>query len=134
MTYLSRFMKFFQGNFNLHSIAIITKRTFFHITKIYSKIGLICAIFYLLFWYFRNKDHSWGLRSESKRLKVCNLLIYFFWTLKPIINNNILWNILFEDRYKSYFMNTFNDVFCNRIFSYYRFLPNFQKWLDLPKS
>ena len=46
----------------------------------------------VLFWYFRNKDHWWGLRSESKRLKVCNFLSYHFWTLKPIININIVYN------------------------------------------
>ena len=65
----------------------------FHITKVFSKIGLICAIFYPMFWYFRNKDHWWGLRSESKRLKVYNLLSYHFWTIKPIINNYIVWNL-----------------------------------------
>ena len=48
----------------------------------------------LLFWYFINKDHWWGLRSETKLLKVCNLLSYYFWTLKPSINKNIVWNIL----------------------------------------
>ena len=32
------------------------------------------------------------LRSESKRLKVCNFLSYHFWTLKPIININIVYN------------------------------------------
>ena len=29
--------------------------------------------------------------------------------------------------------NTFNDVFCNKTFPYYRFLPIFQKCLDLHK-
>ena len=42
--------------------------------------------------YFRNKDHWWGLRLELKRLKVYNFLSYHFRILKPIINNNILWN------------------------------------------
>ena len=36
-----------------------------------------------------------------------NLLSYYFLTLKPIINNSIIWNFLFEGRYKSYFMNIF---------------------------
>ena len=44
--------------------------TGFYITKVYSKIGIICSIFYS---YFRNKDHWWGFQSESKRLKVWNL-------------------------------------------------------------
>ena len=30
--------------------------------------------------------------------------------------------------------NIFNNVFCNRIFPYYRFLPIFKKWLGFHKS
>ena len=47
---------------------------------------------YPKFCYFRNKDHWWGLRSESKRLIVYNFLSYHFWTLKPIMNNKIVSN------------------------------------------
>ena len=33
------------------------------------KIGLTCTMFTSYFFsYFRNKDHWWGLESESKRL------------------------------------------------------------------
>ena len=51
----------------------------------------MCNI-YSKFWYFRNEDDSWRPRSESKRLKVYNFLSYHFWTLKPIMNNNIVLN------------------------------------------
>ena len=64
---------------------------FSHYQNLFQNRAHMCNI-YPMFWYFRNKDHWWGLRSESKRLKVCNFLSYHFWTLKLIINNNIVWN------------------------------------------
>ena len=57
----------------------------------------MCNILFITFWYFRNKDHWWGLRSESKRLKVCILQSYYFSTLKPIIN--IVWKIVFSTNF-----------------------------------
>ena len=98
-------------------VHFLTVLTFFQIPKVYSKIGFVYYLIYC-FWYFRNKDHWLGLRLESKLLKVCNLLSYYFWTLKPIIDNNVVWNLLFKGRYKSYFMNI--EFYChtvNKIFS-----------------
>ena len=39
--------------------------------------------------------------------------------------------IFYEKNLKLLNNNTFNNVFCNIIFSYYRFLPNSKKLLDL---
>ena len=58
--------------------------------------GSYVRYFIYCFRHFKNKDHWWGLWSESKRFKVCNLLSYYFWILKPIINKNIVWNLLFQ--------------------------------------
>ena len=36
-------------------------------------------------------SHWWGLQSESKRLKLWNFELYFFWTLKRTKNINNIW-------------------------------------------
>ena len=81
----------------------------------------ICAIFYPMFWYFRNKDHWWGLRSESKRLKVCNLLSLHFqnwWTLflNPILNRTV-----WCDKLKK------SKCFCSLCYSYFNFLTRLSR-------
>ena len=58
---------------------------FFTIPKLYSNIIFICAIFTIVtfFHIFKNKDHWWGLQSESKRL-IKTTLCFHLWTLEPI--------------------------------------------------
>ena len=42
--------------------------------------------FFFKFW--------WGLQSESKRLKIWNFELHFFWTLKPTKNINNIWILI----------------------------------------
>ena len=80
---------------------IITSEIFFRIfyfqilKKLFSKS-----------YYIRNEDHWWGLRLESKRLKVCNFLSYHFWTSSQLLTTTsyeILFSIM--KNINSYFFN-----------------------------
>ena len=65
----------------------------------------------------------------QNRAHMCNILFivlifyfilsYYFWTLKSIINNNIVGNLLFECRKKSYFMK--NNYFETNLFFYLKY-------------
>ena len=95
---LLSFVRKFLGNLSMFSVQFYVNflTTFYNLKKkishyqgLFQDRAHVCNI-YPKFWYFRNKDHWWGLRPESKRLKVYNFLSYHFWTLKPIMNNNIV--------------------------------------------
>ena len=70
--------------------------------------------------------------------KIKSLKKKFFYNFKTgnFIIGRVLWkkNIIFyEKNLKLSKNNTFNNVFCNRIFTYYPFLPIFWKWFDFDK-
>ena len=88
------FLRKFLGNLSMFSIQFYVHffMFFLHFSQYKSllmKRAHMCNISFNVF-IFWNKDHWRGHRLESKRFKVCNLLSYHFWTLKPIVNKNIV--------------------------------------------
>ena len=73
-----------------------------------------------------NNNQASRKESFSMILGLKSILSVVFYERKKII--------LYKQNFKVMNNNTFNNVFCNRIFPYYSFLLIFKKWFDFHKS